>query len=182
MNHIRKNYSTLYQTIVRNDSDKSEKKLNECKSIFLRKCDCCRKMGYTTSGDVFEFSFYCGECCDSIQQQECFCGAKDILISRKCLVCFNSDKKKKMPLKTVAGYFRICHKCDEHAFFLRFDGTMTNTGNGCVCVPCFENPVKCILCGRSASFFNKICMRCSSAHERSLPTNYFHPLTLRKDS
>jgi hypothetical protein len=178
----RKNYDALYQTLVSNALGQSTQKLKEYKSIFRRKCDCCRKMRYTTSGDVFEFSFYCGACCDSIQPQKCFCGAKDILMSRKCLVCFNSDRKEKMPKNTVAKYFRNCHNCDKHAFVLQFDKITTNTGKGGVCVPCLEKPVKCMLCGSSASFFNKMCMRCCGARERSLSNNYFYPLTLCKDS
>jgi hypothetical protein len=177
MHRIRKNYNILYQTLVSNNSKKNK----ACKSIFLKKCDCCRKMRYTTSGDVFEFSFYCGACCDSIKPQECFCGANDILMLRKCLVCVNSDKKKKMSSKTVAGYFRTCHKCEEHVFVLPFDGITTNADNGGVCVPCLEKPVTCMLCGCPASFFNKICIRCHNAHARSLFNNYYHPLTLHKD-
>lgn len=178
---IRNNYGALYQILVSNDSDKSIEKLKEYKSIFRRKCDCCRKMRYLTSGDVFEFSFYCGTCCDSIQPQECFCGANDILMSRKCLACFNSDRKEKMPKKTVANYFRNCHNCDEHAFVLQFDIITSNNGKAFVCVPCLEKPVKCTSCGSSATFFNKMCMRCYSAHKRSLSNNYFYPLTLCKD-
>lgn len=175
----RKNYNALYQTLASNDPDKAK----EYKSVFRRRCDCCRKMRYSTSGDVFEFSFYCGACCDSIQPQECPCGAKDILVSRKCLVCFNSDRKEKMPKKTVAKYFRSCHKCDKHAFVLQFDGATTDArSKGGICVPCLEKPVKCTSCGSSATFFDKMCMRCYNTRERILANNPFYPLTLCKDS
>jgi hypothetical protein len=171
-----KNYDALYQTLANNDSDKSAKKLKEYKSIFRKKCDCCRNIRYTTSGDVLEFSFYCGECCDSIQPQECFCGVKNILMSRKCLVCFNNNRKAKMSKKTPGKYFRHCHKCDENAFVNQFDGITDNTSKGGVCVSCLEKPVTCTSCGSYSKFFNKMCMRCYSARERILSNNYFYPL------
>ena len=182
MTRTRKNYSVLYQTLVKNDPDKSPEKKKEYKAVFRRRCDCCKKMRYTTSGDVFEFSFYCEACCSTIQTQECStCAQKDILVSRKCLVCFNEERKKKISKPTVDRYYRDCHKCGNFGFVLRFDDFAVENRKG-ICVPCLEKPITCTSCGNAATFFNSMCICCYKAREKVLANNPFYPLTLCKDS
>lgn len=174
MTRIRKNYIVLYQTLVRSNPDKKK----ECKTMFRKKCDCCKKIRYTTAGNVFEFSFYCEECCITIQPQKCSeCLEKDILVSRKCLVCFNEERKKKMPKSIVDRYYRECHRCGEFGFILRF-----NDGKKGICVNCLEKPIACSSCGRITVFFSKMCTYCHISREKVLANNPYYFLTMYSDS
>lgn len=168
----RKNYKTLYENLVRSNPDKKK----EYKRIFRKKCDSCKKMRNMTSGDVYEFSFYCCVCCDNIEPRKCSCGSTSVLSDDQCLLCFNKTRKQTMKSSMLKDYFKDCHKCNKNSFVLKFDGS--NKG---ICLPCLEKPVKCVTCSEFATFFNNRCMACLKYRERVLSNNPFYTLTYLKE-
>ena len=169
---VRFNYGGVYGNIALTDDSKKVGRK------FRKNCDSCGLIKNTYTGDVYQFSFYCQECCDNKSSWgKCTsCSCEDILKNEKCLICWNTEKTKTLSKKVIAKCMGSCSVCKFKNEYL------VNVYGLGLCMQCCNNIQKCNMCKLLKLTVKGYCITCTNEIDEAMKTNHYYPLMARSEN
>ena len=165
---IRFNYKAVFDNI---SGTHDEKTLH----MFRKNCDRCGNIKNTFDGDVYQFSFYCQNCCDTAERGDCdACGVRDVLKDKLCLICFNKHKTTLLKPSYIKKCMGTCSVCKyDNEYLVSVYGTR-------LCMQCCNNITACKSCGKTVLTVKGTCSKCAARKHEALKSNYYYPLLFHK--
>lgn len=166
---VRVNYKYIYDLISKSGGNVS---------MFNRRCDICRLIKPTYTGDVVHLAFFCIDCCTSIKSSRCIvCKRMDITKNRVCILCHAVKKRKYVStLGASISFIGRCHTCSCKLTYL------TTINKRKLCMKCCNTVKTCNICGVIDIVINDSCNTCKPPQVSDIVSyNYYYPLTLIDD-